>query len=72
MSTVTENILPEKVMLTVNAFCSAASISRSLFYAEVRAGRIKARKCRNRTLIPTSELQAWPNRLPATVGAHAT
>ena len=53
-----------KVFLSVNEFCSAVGIGRSLFYEELGAGRLKAKKCGKRTLIPVSELEEWPKRLP--------
>lgn len=64
MDTTTPSTLT-KVMLSVNDFCKAAGIGRSLFYAEMRSGRLKVKKCGNRTLIPTAELEAWSKRLPS-------
>lgn len=43
-------------------------IGLTSLYAEIKAGRIKARKYGRRTLIATSELQAWLAALPEMKG----
>jgi excisionase family DNA binding protein len=40
------------------------SVSRSMLYLELKAGRIKAVKARNRTLITREEQQRWLASLP--------
>lgn len=65
MSTDKADTTPAKTMLSVKEFCAAVSIGRTLFYDEVRIGRIKTKKAGKRTLVPTTELDAWPERLPS-------
>jgi excisionase family DNA binding protein len=48
---------------TVNEFCDALRIGRTLFYGEVKAKRIKILKAGRRTLVPRSEREAWLRRL---------
>lgn len=64
MQTSAKNVPPAKVMLSVNDFCASAGIGRSTFYEEIKIGRIKVKKCGKRTLVPISELEDWPRRLP--------
>ncbi|AIB12897.1 hypothetical protein ABAZ39_13040 [Azospirillum argentinense] len=52
-----------KVLLTIPEFLSSTGIGRSLFYEEVKAGRIKIIKVGARTLIPATEPMAWVARL---------
>ena len=44
---------------TVNEFCAAFRIGRSLFYKEVGRGRIKILKVGRKTLVPISEREAY-------------
>ncbi len=53
---------PAKAALTVNAFCDALSIGRTLFYERVRLGQIKVVKIGTRTLVPVGEVQAFLER----------
>jgi excisionase family DNA binding protein len=49
-----------------------AGIGRSTIYEELAAGRLVARKCGSRTIIPASALSEWMDKLPsytATKGA---
>lgn len=49
---------------TVNEFCAALGIGRSLFYKEVHRGRIKVLKAgTRRTLVPITEREAYLRRL---------
>jgi len=50
--------------LTVDEFCGWASIGRSKFYQEVKAGRIILRKVGRKTVITMSDAQSWLNSLP--------
>ena len=52
-----------KVTLSVTEFCQTAGIGRSLFYEQVRAGRIRVLKVGRRTLVRAAELAAWLDRL---------
>jgi hypothetical protein len=49
---------------TVNEFCDAMRLGRTLFYKEVGRGRIKILKAGSRkTLVPISEREAYLQRL---------
>jgi excisionase family DNA binding protein len=56
-----------RVSLSVAEFCAAAGIGRSFFYQEVKAGRIMVLKAGRRTLVPTTELNNWLERLRAPI-----
>lgn len=55
----------DRLALSVTEFCDTCSISRSLFYQEVKAGRIQTLKAGKRTLIAVSEAHRWLNSLRA-------
>ncbi|EME68719.1 excisionase [Paramagnetospirillum caucaseum] len=50
--------------LSVNDFCRWAGIGRTAAYAEMKAGRLTARKFGRRTFIPMVEAERWLNSLP--------
>lgn len=56
---------PGRMALSVSEFCDTCSISRSLFYQEVKAGRILVLKVGKRTLIAATEAHRWLNSLSA-------
>ena len=64
MPSIESNDYP-RAALRVNEACSALAISRSKLYLELAAGRLRAVKCGRRTLIPTAEIKAWLEGLPA-------
>jgi len=49
---------------TIKAFCAEYSIGHTKTYEEIKAGRLKARKVGNRTLILASDAEAWAAGLP--------
>ncbi len=51
-------------VLSVNDFCQWAGIGRTAFYAELKAGRLIARKFGRRTIVPMSEAEKWLDSLP--------
>lgn len=51
-------------VLSVNDFCQWAGIGRTAFYAELKAGRLVARKFGRRTIVPMSEAEKWLDSLP--------
>lgn len=54
----------QATVLSVNDFCLWAGIGRTAFYAELKAGRLVARKFGRRTIVPLSEAEKWLNSLP--------
>ena len=50
--------------LTVAEFCDTYSVGRSLFYEELKAGRIEACKAGKRTLILKDKAERWVKALP--------
>jgi hypothetical protein len=49
---------------SVRAFCRAFGIGRTLFYSEVKSGRIEVRKLGKRTLILKEAADRWAAALP--------
>ena len=54
----------EKALLTIPEFCASRNISRTRAYEELKAGRLKAKKVGDRTLIPAEAAQEWAASLP--------
>lgn len=54
-----------KAALSVAEFCTIFGIGRTALYEELKTGRLKARKCGRRTLIPRSEGERWLESLPS-------
>jgi hypothetical protein len=50
---------------TVKSFCETFGIGRSLAYVEMAAGRLRARKVGNRTLILRADAEQWADSLPS-------
>ena len=48
---------------SISQFCCTYSIGRTFCYGEIGAGRLKARKAANRTLILRADAEAWANSL---------
>ncbi len=44
--------------------CRVAACGRSTLYREIRAGRLRARKIRGRTVILVDDLKKWLQALP--------
>lgn len=55
----------ERLALAPKEAAAAAGIGRTLLYAAVATGALKARKCGRRTLILQDDLRAWLASLPA-------
>lgn len=51
--------------LSILDFCRWAAIGRTAAYEELKAGRLRARKCGRRTIIPMTEAERWLSALPA-------
>jgi excisionase family DNA binding protein len=50
--------------LTLAQFCRQYGIGRTLAYDEIRAGRLRARRCGRRVLISEADAQSWLALLP--------
>jgi predicted nucleic acid-binding protein len=50
--------------LEVNEFCNIHRICRDRFYAEVRAGKLRARKVGRKTIVTPEDEDAWVANLP--------
>lgn len=59
-----ETAQASKGVLSVNDFCHWAGIGRTAVYAEMKAGRLSARKFGRRTIIPQVEAERWLASLP--------
>lgn len=49
---------------TVKEFCADYGVGRTLTYAEIKSGRLRAVKAGNRTLILHSDSEDWARSLP--------
>lgn len=54
---------PPRAALSVTEFCDALSIGRTMFYQQLKAGRIRVLKVGTRTLVPASEVDAFLRKL---------
>ena len=55
--------VPEPTAMTIADFCSRYGIGRTSAYYELKAGRLKAKKCGRRTLIPRTFADEWLSSL---------
>lgn len=51
--------------LSIHDFVKWSGLGRTQVYEELRSGRLKARKCGRRTIIPMSDAENWLQTLPA-------
>lgn len=56
--------IPPQPTFTINEISQYARISRTKIYAEIKAGRLKIRKCGTRTLVLSEDLYTWLHNLP--------
>ncbi len=54
----------EKLGLTVDDLVAASGLGRTSIYAQIRDGRLVARKCGRRTIILPSDATDWLKNLP--------
>lgn len=52
-------------VFSVNEFCQWACMGRTAFYAELKSGRLSAKKFGRRTIILKNEAERWLNSLPS-------
>jgi excisionase family DNA binding protein len=53
------SVTPNKAVMSVSEFREWAGIGNTLFYKELKAGRLKAIKVGRRTLVRMDEAQKW-------------
>jgi hypothetical protein len=63
---------PLQLAHTISDVEKRACIGRTLIYAEIAAGRLKARKVGRRTVILNADLIAWLKALPALPALRTT
>lgn len=51
--------------MTVAQFCASVPVGKTKAYAEIKAGRLKARKIGSKTVILARDAKAWLDSLPA-------
>lgn len=56
--------MQEQHAYTIDQFCDAHGIGRTLCYAEIAAGRLQAKKAGRRTLILADDARKWREQLP--------
>lgn len=59
----TSTCVPELVAMTIAEFCQRYGIGRTSAYYELKAGRLKAKKCGRKTLILQASAIEWLNSL---------
>jgi hypothetical protein len=60
-----ETQVGRKLALSIEDFCRTVGVGRTVAFAEIRAGRLHARKCGRRTLITVEAAERWLASLPA-------
>jgi hypothetical protein len=58
--------------LSIADVCRESGLGRTLIFAEIRAGKLVARKCGRRTLILKEDLLKWLQTLPVKTEACTT
>lgn len=53
-----------KLGYTIAEFTSAHGVGKTKVFAEIKAGRLRARKCGARTLILEDDARVWRESLP--------
>jgi excisionase family DNA binding protein len=59
-----ERLAGNRLAYPIDEFADAVGIGRSKLYAEIRAGKLKAKKLGSRTLITATEAHAYIDSLP--------
>lgn len=52
--------------MTIAEFCRVYGVGRTMAFAQLKSGALRAKKCGTRTLIPHVEAERWLNSLPST------
>jgi excisionase family DNA binding protein len=56
--------------MSIDQFCQRYEIGRTTAYAEIRHGRLRARKCGKRTIIADEDADDWLQQVPVIGGAR--
>ena len=56
--------------MSIDEFCQRYGIGRTTAYAEIKEGRLRARKCGRRTIITDDDSDEWFQHLPVIGGAR--
>jgi excisionase family DNA binding protein len=51
--------------MSIEQFCSYYGVGKTKTYAEIRAGRLRARKCGRRTVVVEDDAEDWLRHLPS-------
>jgi excisionase family DNA binding protein len=62
----------QKLALSVEEAAKVSGVGRTMLFAEIRKGRITARKVGRRTIIMVDDLDAWLKALPKRTDKSAT
>jgi hypothetical protein len=62
---------PARLCYSINAFAAATGLSRSTVYAEIRSGKLRAKRRGCRTIIPAQNAAAYLASLPDVPAAQA-
>jgi hypothetical protein len=54
-----------KLALSISEVVKASGVGRTLVFAEIKAGRLLARKCGRRTVVLIGDLQNWLRAMPS-------
>jgi excisionase family DNA binding protein len=58
-------VLPtSNIAYTLDQACEIVGLGKTKLYAEIKAGRLKIKKCGARSIVPRDELQRWLDNLP--------
>lgn len=59
----------DRIAYSIEETARIASLGRTALYAEINAGRLRARKAGRRTIVLADDLRAWLASLPQINGA---
>jgi hypothetical protein len=59
---------PRQRAMSLAQFCEWYGLGRTKAYEELKAGRLRGRKCGKRTIIADDDAERWLSSLPAAYG----